>query len=212
MVEYQFPWLPPRCSSCCKWGHLQEVCLTSRSLRRHSKPVEPETEVVTEVIPSQQDLQKDPLLVSNLLVNQREVETNGTEKNSEAETTELKENENVIAVIEKEQDDGTWHSVSPAKGHQRPKLQHVHENQNHVSPSRYTVLAMEDDTDELENQEEGEIVSKQSTELLVTSELVNTQETRPSFPRASKTMHKVVKGSVNQNTKGNQSVSGRRVT
>ena len=44
---------------------------------------------------------------------------------------------------------------------------------------------MEDDTDELENQEEGEIVSKQSTELLVTSELVNTQETRPSFPRAS---------------------------
>jgi len=71
---------------------------------------------------------------------------------------------------------------------------------------------LEDDTDDLESQEKGEIVTKQSAELVVSSEVVGTQETRPSFPRASKTMHKVVKGSVNQNTKGNQSVSDRRVT
>ncbi|KAG7579491.1 hypothetical protein ISN45_Aa03g036300 [Arabidopsis thaliana x Arabidopsis arenosa] len=27
MVENKYPWLPPRCTSCSKWGHLKEVCL-----------------------------------------------------------------------------------------------------------------------------------------------------------------------------------------
>ena len=167
--------------------------------------------MVTEVLNSKHDLQKESLLVSNSPVNQGELETVGVPKQKEAEITKSTENNNVIAVTENEQDGGSWHSVSPAKGHQRPKHQQLHETQNHVSPSRYTILAMEDDRDDLESQEEGEIVPKQSAELLVNSELVGTQKTRPSFPRASKTMHKVVKGSVNQNTKRKQSVSGRRV-
>lgn len=26
MVEFRYPWLPARCSSCSKWGHKQEEC------------------------------------------------------------------------------------------------------------------------------------------------------------------------------------------
>lgn len=30
MVEFKYPWLPPKCQTCSKWGHLKEVCLLNK--------------------------------------------------------------------------------------------------------------------------------------------------------------------------------------
>lgn len=40
VVEFKYPWLPSKCETCSKWGHLKEVCL----LNRGSRVVEPENQ------------------------------------------------------------------------------------------------------------------------------------------------------------------------
>lgn len=45
VVEYAYPWLPPRCTACEKWGHLQAVCLakagtTTESVKQSSTVTE----------------------------------------------------------------------------------------------------------------------------------------------------------------------------
>lgn len=30
VVEFKYPWLPPKCHTCSKWGHLKEVCLLNK--------------------------------------------------------------------------------------------------------------------------------------------------------------------------------------
>ena len=39
LIDYKYPWLPPRCTSCSKWGHLQEVCLVQQSKKQIPKKV-----------------------------------------------------------------------------------------------------------------------------------------------------------------------------
>lgn len=29
-VEFSYPWLPPRCNACGKWGHLEKVCVINK--------------------------------------------------------------------------------------------------------------------------------------------------------------------------------------
>ncbi|CAL9224732.1 unnamed protein product [Arabidopsis halleri] len=36
VVEYTYPWLPPKCSTCYKWGHLQDVCLAKEAQKEQS--------------------------------------------------------------------------------------------------------------------------------------------------------------------------------
>ncbi|KAG7540795.1 Endonuclease/exonuclease/phosphatase superfamily [Arabidopsis thaliana x Arabidopsis arenosa] len=43
-VEFAYPWLPPRCSRCEKWGHLEDVCVTKKSSPSKVKEVEVEVE------------------------------------------------------------------------------------------------------------------------------------------------------------------------
>ncbi|XP_010461690.1 PREDICTED: uncharacterized protein LOC104742386 [Camelina sativa] len=40
-IEFQYPWLPPRCSRCQKWGHSGEGCVTA--------PMSPKQTLVTDV-------------------------------------------------------------------------------------------------------------------------------------------------------------------
>lgn len=37
LVEFNYPWLPPRCSYCEKWGHLDSVCLAKPNLKEVSE-------------------------------------------------------------------------------------------------------------------------------------------------------------------------------
>lgn len=36
MVEYTYPWLLPKCFTCYKWGHLQDVCLAKEVQKEQS--------------------------------------------------------------------------------------------------------------------------------------------------------------------------------
>lgn len=48
-MEFSYPWLPPRCSRCEKWGHLEDVCVTKKRSPSKVKVVEiEEGEVVEE--------------------------------------------------------------------------------------------------------------------------------------------------------------------
>lgn len=37
VIKYLYPWLPPRCNCCKKWGHFQNTCLALDSNLSHSK-------------------------------------------------------------------------------------------------------------------------------------------------------------------------------
>ena len=104
--------------------------------------------------------------------------------------------------------DEAWKEVSPTKaGRSRVSTSHEH-SKSLVSPSRYSLLEVEDESRE---PEEGEIESKEKTEEITeTLQSVEKQETRPSFPRVSKTMHKVIPDSKAQSTKIIPSVSSKR--
>lgn len=56
VIEYLYPWLPPRCNGCKKWGHVKDACLAvgteQINIQENSKPTEPtniETEKTTSV-------------------------------------------------------------------------------------------------------------------------------------------------------------------
>lgn len=34
IVEYEYPWLPPRCGTCFKWGHLLEDCIANKGSKQ----------------------------------------------------------------------------------------------------------------------------------------------------------------------------------
>lgn len=37
LIEYSYPWLPPRCSNCQKWGHLHTACVANKSEKKGSE-------------------------------------------------------------------------------------------------------------------------------------------------------------------------------
>lgn len=36
-VDFSYPWLPPRCISCDKWGHFYTVCLKHQRIQEGTK-------------------------------------------------------------------------------------------------------------------------------------------------------------------------------
>lgn len=45
IVDFAYPWLPPRCSCCSKWGHLEDICATKHSSQSKTKAVDKEVEL-----------------------------------------------------------------------------------------------------------------------------------------------------------------------
>ncbi|CAD5315272.1 unnamed protein product [Arabidopsis thaliana] len=211
MVEYRYPWLPPRCSSCSKWGHLQEVCLTRPSLNKNSTQKATVTEDTTESPPTiEQPI--ETLSNSPLAITMEELQ--GDTPLVPVLDLTIAQNKGKKVVDDKEdksQEEGPWLTVSPTKVG-RQKSPQPHKVVNHASPSRFDVLAVEEDTADTEGQEEGEIVvvTQQISDASENLDPVGVQGTRPYIPRVSKSQHKVVKSSANQSTKGNPSVSGHR--
>ncbi|KAG7556371.1 hypothetical protein ISN44_As11g024100 [Arabidopsis suecica] len=39
LIEYSYPWLPPRCSNCQKWGHLHTACVANKSEKKGSEQI-----------------------------------------------------------------------------------------------------------------------------------------------------------------------------
>lgn len=206
-VEFSYPWLPPRCSGCGKWGHLEKVCATKKK--------EESGNFVQEAINGESENKNSS--VEDVV--------------NEKRKTESEEDQSVIEVIS-EVEEGeikeTWADVTPGKGSRSPNLKFG--QVKILTPSRYSALLQVDENGETINQVdyeeilsiEEEVVTVEFTdgrvveEKSVPKELKNSEEgdtrgqntkviagiehwpdlgsntTRPILPRKAKTMHKTI--------------------
>lgn len=207
-VEYKYPWLPPRCSSCSKWGHLEDVCLTKDSKKESSKELSAEAE-------KDKEKETETILQEVTQVEERVAEQTPPLVTVRVEEITPKEDAvgdktvNATVMETKDSAEETWQEVSPTKTG-RSLLNTPQEQQDTlISPSRFSLLATEEeDIEPKEGEIETEEKEKENSETLKVTE---TQGTRPSLPRVSKTLHKVIPDSASQNTKI-PSVSSRRVS
>lgn len=205
VVEYTYPWLPRRCLTCSKWGHLQDGCLSKEK---------PNQVQVVQVQEAQNKLNDESQ--STLQIN----ETQSQETVMEVDQQTLIGNEVVISDSSNSTKEEVWHSVSPTRaGKQRD--QSLVEQTSYASPSRFSPLVVEE---EEPSREEGEfdisaadlVGADNATELLTEQEnsknmeVLDMQTTRPSLPRASKNQHKVLSDPGTQNTKVNPSGTSKR--
>lgn len=63
-VQYSYPWLPPRCSNCQKWGHVRDVCIVKTTTISQNQ------EIVTNDIVSKQN--EEPAIVETPINSQNE--------------------------------------------------------------------------------------------------------------------------------------------
>ncbi|KAL0726876.1 hypothetical protein Bca4012_022969 [Brassica carinata] len=218
LVEFVYPWLPKRCNTCKKWGHIDKVCIMNKD--DGGKSVK---QLITEGIVGVRDSKEEM-------------------KQSEEESAKKKSK---IAKSDKEIEEGelidNWENVTPKKGNRSPILQFG--QVRILTPSRFSALQEVDEEgvtgkqvvfEEILSVEE-EIVTEDSeleriTEAIKKKDDVNEANgrtnkggdnsgmkdemeisktdqtvkvvagiehwpdltTRPSLPRRSKTMHKVV--------------------
>lgn len=183
VVDFKYPWLPPKCLACNKWGPLKDVCLVKKT---HGD----ETIVDSSAAEGNIVLDKPVQPVNQpITMNTEAVET----PVDTVEEQEVLEKENIMEA-------DTWkfpkESVSPGKsGGQIGNNVKARSNDIVVSSSCFLLLAAGEAGGEEENEEkndeleEGEITVKNQT---VRKESEKTEEygTCPSLPRQSKTSHK----------------------
>lgn len=136
-VEFKYPWLPPRCTVCKKWGHLQTVCLVKNGTgvegEKHNTPVK-------------KALAEE--LAKSLRIVEREgmVEKVITEKVAEGKDVEA---ENPESNVEE-----AWREVNLAKAGRSPVKQ-KHDIQ-FGQVSKYAILNQDEDGEEEKNGEDEE--------------------------------------------------------
>lgn len=116
LVEFIYPWLPARCHTCGKWGHIAKACVMNKKDRVGWADQKVE-------IKKQDDLEKSVSGTANTVVQNLEQEAESeqvipshTMVNEEEGNTQNNEEE-----IEEGQIIGEWSNVSPAKMSRSPK-------------------------------------------------------------------------------------------
>lgn len=228
LVEFIYPWLPMRCSTCKKWGHTDKVCIKNKEGGKSEEEISKEGD----------DMSEGEMMKK-------------TEISAQMKDIELAEPEN---GIEKGELVNNWEDVTPKKGNRSPILQFG--QVKILTPSRFSALQEVNEEGELGNQVEYEEVLSVVEEIITEENAVekvgnddekevegeenmeeNTNEidgekevnsndqavksiagiehwpdlattTRPSLPRLSKTMHKVVPDKTMQ--RGVQGKHGKR--
>lgn len=208
LVEFSYPWLPPRCTICEKWGHLHTVCVANKKV----VGVEVSLPLVTEKSPEK--VKEHQLIIAETeqrLVSGVEMEDVGIQGEGDKE-------------IE-------WSEVSPKKGGRSPTMKKQELQFGEVSilqHSQFSVLSDLDGEENTEKNEESvecieenieqtlEIVQNISAEVIreelktndadqpenddqLTSDVV--LPVRPTRPRASKANHKFVTDQSTQKAK-----------
>lgn len=137
-VEFFYPWLPPRCSICEIWGHLDARCVANK--KRNEEVSQEKSDVESKPVS-----EVTTVLESNL-------------QGLEAEQVTGKEKlENVITQVEKVADANSeteWSTVSPSKAGRSPAKHSgvTEQSTSIVSASKFAVLSIDE-----EDEEEGEI-------------------------------------------------------
>lgn len=215
LVEFIYPWLPLRCSTCGKWGHTDKVCIINKK-DGAGKSVE-------------QIIKEGEMGKDGHETKEAEVSKEGIER--EANGNESTQNENKKKIEEGEVVE-EWEEVTPGKGSRSPNLEYG--QVRILTPSRYSALIeVNEEGDGINLVEYEEVVSveeeiiKEGNTEDINNEIVGTEvndedavvvhekkdqeedniaviagiehwpdltanSIRPSLPRKSKTLHKIV--------------------
>lgn len=81
-VDYVYPWLPPRCTTCSKWGHLDKTCqeklkepeATKKSDEKFTQPIIELSEGLSKKVDSEVELPKTDQLINDSTVKLPETE------------------------------------------------------------------------------------------------------------------------------------------
>ncbi|CAE6130178.1 unnamed protein product [Arabidopsis arenosa] len=183
IIKYSYPWLPPRCTGCKKWGHLRSTCLSTKTT---------ESQVIENSEPTPVDALEKTGASLNL---------SGTEHVDMAKAATEKKVEE-----EKEAEEGTgW--ITPKNGRSSPgkRREDLKFGEVSILSNSYSVLGVEDETVVEQAPEETGPLLPVLVSTNKQSESAPAQETvtkgraakailplRPSLPRDSKTAHKTV--------------------
>ncbi|KAL0735633.1 hypothetical protein Bca4012_011843 [Brassica carinata] len=207
LVDFSYPWLPSKCTTCGKWGHLEKVCKQKAAEETGNVMVTQDT-TSEETVKENCSLEKE----NNSEVSERS--TSATVKETEVlAVTALEENAMNVTEAEEEIGEGTgsenetlegeekaW--STPTKVSRTPEKKTVTESNEDsiLSNSRFAILAPED----------GEILQQVTqTEDVPATETSQSEKngnvkvmgsTRPSLPRHSKDHHRVIPNSAAQKT------------
>lgn len=151
-VDFIYPWLPPRCSTCNKWGHLETRCLAN--LKNMEKDNQPKLEAISK------ENQGVSLAIEEELV---QVSATTTEHGNVQNGMENEKLENI--AVNKEDEGGQWITVSPSKAGRSPNRQDGELVQSIISASQFAALTIP--------AEEGEILDNSIiTEVIDTGDSI----------------------------------------
>ncbi|KAL0762900.1 hypothetical protein Bca101_079051 [Brassica carinata] len=175
LVDFSYPWLPSKCTTCGKWGHLEKVC-------KQKAAEETGNVMVTQDTTSEETVKENCSLEK--------------ENNSEEEIGEGTGSENETL----EGEEKAW--STPTKVSRTPEKKTVTESNEDsiLSNSRFAILAPEDG-EILQQVTQTEDVP--ATETFQSEKNGNVKvmgSTRPSLPRHSKDHHRVIPNSAAQKT------------
>lgn len=106
-VEFSYPWLPPKCSRCCKWGHLTDVCVMKQASPTKSTPM-----MLNDTVAPIAEIEEGEIVsVDTETQKQRHGTVEATR--DENQTTDIGETLNLKAPESEEEE---WSKVSPGKG------------------------------------------------------------------------------------------------
>ena len=213
VIKYAYPWLPPRCSCCKKWGHLRDTCLAEGAKTAQSSIVENGNDVV--VAEKEQEAERTEN-TSQLVASNGKKETVSGEGTSTDLIALVKDKSSLSAS----EDD--W--ITPPKNGRSPFLKKSATNLGEISmlTNSYSALSeledhdedkkKESDTDQegvicaqfvgdgrvvlIEEEKEKGVPNEESTVRVLDEHNKISKPTvetlRQSLPRGSKTAHKVI--------------------
>ena len=206
VIKYSYPWLPPRCSHCKKWGHLNTTCLNAATtdVQETLHVAENSTQEIGKL--GDQEVVKTPTEAcsgSMSLVTEKE-----KEQTPEGEK-----------ILDANKDEG-WSSPKTGRTSPHQKSQSLNYGEVSILSNAYSVLAAEDDSEdktELQSETFHELkVDDSMGENRVTKLHEGCQETetvekvdpprmeippRQSLPRDSKTALKIIPQYTNQSAR-----------
>lgn len=202
LVEYTYPWLPPKCTHCGKWGHLVRAC------RRRKEESEKGMEINIQEVgngkeKSKEEVEAEAASLETTLVADLVAKTDST----------TSKNGNIMDVLEKSTVESTkkregekiWTEVSPGKASCTPTTANKLKfgQVSILSKSRFSVLSEEEEEGEIsENKEVEEVNKEELVEVINETESDNEDLEKESMkedemvslrqylPRGSKAKHK----------------------
>jgi hypothetical protein len=227
IVEFIYPWLPPKCTCCSKWGHLVDVCVSK---------LKPPALVIESELEEGEVLADPSASATTVRVADHESANSGNKEdgiqNSILISQEVFEQqvvaEKVVPPESQSEGDG-WSIVSPGKGSKSTEKSNgkplTFGQATILSSSRYSVLSDQEengDKDEFPtiSSEEvietertnsiDDVVSTQAIEKNSTSDKEKAGAVRVNLPRSSKSSHKVLSESFTQKARDNVSSNSSR--